>query len=203
VSAREFKSGLPWYDSRLDVREALDAAWQEFEWVPDGWKVIFREALRRLLATRNTERELPLMTMSVDVVEGALEFDMLAQDRVQHGIARKYRKLSLATCCGCGRRGLPRHFSSNEVEVLCAGCAAPRLLNRAISDAISYRGLVSGARNGVQGSLVPEVLRPHFAEAAKDYSSADSAPTGPRMTPDEYDQWLGTLSTIQAALPKV
>jgi len=182
------------------MADALNRAWHEHEWVPKGWERIFRDTVRNLIAARTPDRDLSLLTMSVETTDGALEIDMLSHDRVLGGIMPKCLQRSKATCSQCGRRGLPRQLGGCEVDVLCASCGAPRILKRAIDDALSLVGLATAGNREVDAFLVPEALRAHFIRSAAARNCAAGAASDPKMSPSEYRRWVATLHDIRRTI---
>ena len=194
-------TGVSWYDSSLTVTEAQCLAWKEFEWLPPGWRKLFEELVRRLIAIRSPERALSFMTMTFECDEGFLEMDALSLDSVLRGIARKVRARSLMTCSACGRRGLPRRLVGGQVTSLCSSCAAPRMLVTAIDEVSQLVAIATVGGRRVGADDVPEVLRSHFGRFAAANRSLGGSASPLTMDSDTYRRWIADLESLDTRPP--
>lgn len=184
-------SVLHWFDHATPPDRALSMAASAFVSMPLGWKALWKDTLRQLIAARTPEREFSLNFMSIEFENGVLEVDMPWPDDVLQGIARRCEARSRFICRECGRPGLARRFDMVESAVLCARCAAPELLHRAIDDVLKYPGLtcISGCVDDVK--RVPDVLRRSFATSSR----------GHQMNMDQFRRWCRELGRMQPTLP--
>lgn len=180
-----------WFDHAIPPDRALSIAVSAFVSMPPGWKALWKNTLKQLIAVRTPDREFSLNFLSAEYDNGVLELDMPWADDVLQGIARRCEVRSRFICRQCGQPGLLRQFDMLESVVLCARCAAPELLHRAIDDVLNYPGLicVSGIVDGVK--QVPDVLRRSFARSS----------SGLRMNPDQFRNWSMDLEKLKPSLP--
>jgi hypothetical protein len=180
----------------MPAQKSIDIAAHVYGAMPPGWQALWRQTVRQLVNARTSDREFALMYLSVDWDNGLLELDMPWADEVLTGIARRCAQRSRFICRQCGKPGLLRRFDMSDAAVLCARCAAPELLHRAIDDTVKYPGLIAigGRVDDVQ--RVPEVLRKAFVRAAR---SNDA--TGPTMDAAAFHRWVAQLQRVQSVLP--
>lgn len=189
-------SGSRWYAHGTPAKDSLHIAAHVYGAIPPGWLSLWRQTVRQLVNARTPEREFALMYLSVDWDNGLLELEMPWADEVLSGIARRCAQRSRFICCHCGKPGLLRRFDMSDVAVLCARCAAPELLHRAIDDTVKYPGLIAIGGRADDVRRVPEVLRKAFVKAAR----RDDA-TGPNMDAASFRQWVAQLQRVQSVLP--
>ncbi|PND37951.1 hypothetical protein C1O66_10710 [Paucibacter aquatile] len=189
-------SGSRWYAQDLPAKDSLQIAAQVYGVIPTGWLALWRKTMRQLVNARTPDREFSLMYLSVDWDNGLLELDMPWADEVLTGIARRCARRSCFICRQCGKPGLLRRFDMSDVAVLCARCAAPELLHRAIDDTVKYPGLIAIGGSADDARRVPDVLRKAFVRAAR----RDDA-TGPAMDAAGFRQWVAQLQRVQSVLP--
>lgn len=180
-----------WFDHAIPPDRALFIAASAFVTMPPGWKALWRSTLKQLIAVRTPDRELSLNYLSTEYDNGLLELDMPWADDVLQGIARRCEARSRFICRQCGQQGLLRQFDMSESAVLCARCAAPELLNRAIDDVLNYPGVICVGGRVDCVEQVPDVLRRSFATSA----------SGLQMSTDQFRNWSLKLKRLKSSLP--
>lgn len=193
-------STASWYAHDLPAKDSLHIAAHVYGTLPPGWQRLWRQTVRQLVNARTADRELSLMCLTVDWDRGLLELDLPWADEVLIGIARRCAQRSRFICRQCGKAGLLRQFGMSEAAVLCARCAAPELLHRAIDDAVKYPGLIAIGGRVDDVRRVPEVLRKAFVRAARrDDVLGDVAPLS--MDVASFRRWVAQLQRVQSVLP--
>ena len=192
--------GTRWYAHDLPAKDSLHIAAHVYGTMPPGWQLLWRQTVRQLVNARTAARDLSLMCLTVDWDRGLLELDLPWTDEVLTGIARRCAQRSRFICRQCGKAGLLRQFGMSEAAVLCARCAGPELLHRAIDDTIKYPGLIAIGGRVDDVRRVPEVLRKNFIQAARrDDASEDTASLS--MDAISFRRWVAQLQRVQGVLP--
>ncbi len=189
-----------WFDPSHSPEQAFSIAAPLFVSIPAGWQALWKDTLRQLVSVRTADREFSLNYLSLELEDSLLQLDMPSPDPVLLGIARRCAACSKFICRKCGRRGKLRQFNMHEAAVLCAQCAAPELLCRAIDDVIRFPGLICIGGRADKLRRIPEVLRKPFAHAARQSAlSGDAA--DPSMDAAEFRRWVAHLEQVRFFLP--
>lgn len=94
--------------------------------LPPGWRPVLHGALVALRAIDCPARAHIRLT-SPRIADLSLDVGSTAPDASIDGILRRVRVRTACTCERCGRSGTLRHMD-RKIQVMCAECAAPRLL---------------------------------------------------------------------------
>jgi len=114
--------------------------------VPIGWRMAYKQFLVKLNAVKCPMRAgLTLQGPVIDHV--GIYIIHTGADRVVSGVVRWLQSTTAKTCQLCGHGGRFRALAANRTAVLCARCAAPRLLRaglRALVCEMDRPGAVQG-----------------------------------------------------------
>lgn len=189
-----------WFDPSHPPEQAFSIAAPLFVSIPAGWQALWKDTLRQLVSVRTADREFSLNYLSLELEDSLLQLDMPSPDPVLLGIARRCAERSKFICRQCGRRGKLRQFNTHEAAALCAQCAAPELLGRAIDDVIRFPSLICIGGRADKLRRVPEVLRKLFARAARQSALNDDV-AEPSMDAAEFRRWVAHLEQVRSFLP--
>ena len=128
--------------------------------VPIGWRPVYHKALVALRAIDCPARAHIQLT-SPRMADLNLDVGVTKPDSCIDGILRKLRLRTACTCELCGATGTLRSMD-RTLQVMCAECAAPRLLRFWISSFVQQMAgaLPSGSRLVYTYDQVPLQLRP-------------------------------------------
>lgn len=189
-----------WFNPSHSPEQAFSIAAPLFVSIPAGWQALWKDTLRQLVSVRTADREFSLNYLSLELDDNLLQLDMPSPDPVLLGIARRCAARSKFICRQCGRRGKLRQFNTHEAAALCAKCAAPELLRRAIDDVTKYPGLICIGGRADKLRRIPEVLRKPFALASRQSALRNDA-AEPSMDATEFRRWVARLEQVRSFLP--
>lgn len=194
------KTDHHWFDPGHSSERSLSIAASLFVSIPTGWQALWKDTLRQLISVRTSDREFSLNYLSLELDNNLLQLDMPSPDPVLLGIARRCAERSKFICRQCGQRGKLRQFNTHEAASLCAQCAAPELLCRAIDDVIKFPSLICIGGRADKLRRIPTVLRKSFARAARQ-SVLNGIAVEPSMDAAEFRRWVAHLEQIRPFLP--
>jgi len=113
-------------------------------WISAGWRGAYHDSLVKLAAVACEIRG-PYRLSGPFESDSKLRVAYSGTDKVVRGILDRLKRTAECTCEICGRRGKRRDTGSSPM-VLCARCAAPRLLREAIE--VLMRDLAQAEING-------------------------------------------------------
>ena len=152
------------------------------ESVPQGWQLIFNDALRKLMAVDCQARaQVTLVGPYVDDIN--LRITQRGIDPVISGILRRLERATAQTCEVCGRPGKVRCLD-RTVKILCGCCAGPRLASFAVTRVLRDLDETASGKSSdeVWWATAPVQLRPLIPAAAWQVLDVPDASSAVRYT---------------------